>query len=42
MAWIVLGEQPPTLELIGGLIVFMFVTYRIIDHFFENEDLENK
>ena len=41
-AWIVLGEQPPTLELIGGLIVFMFVTYRIIDHFFENEDLENK
>ena len=37
-AWIVLGEQPPTLELIGGLIVFMFVAYRIIDQFFENED----
>lgn len=37
-AWIVLGEQPPTLELIGGLIVFIFVAYRIIDQFFENEN----
>jgi drug/metabolite transporter (DMT)-like permease len=39
-AWIVLGEQPPTLELIGGLIVFIFVAYRIIDQFFENEDVK--
>ena len=37
-AWIVLGEQPPTLELIGGLIVLGFVAYRIADQFFENEN----
>ena len=36
-AWIFLDEKPPTIELIGGLIVFIFVVFRLIDQFFEDE-----
>tara|TARA_B110001454_G_scaffold213655_1_gene232200 strand:- start:1949 stop:2830 length:882 start_codon:yes stop_codon:yes gene_type:complete len=37
-AWIFLGEKPPSIELIGGLIVFAFVVFRLVDQFFENEN----
>ena len=37
-AWIFLGEKPPPIELIGGLIVFVFVVFRVVDQFFENEN----
>ena len=36
-AWIFLGEKPPTIELIGGLIIFIFVVFRLVDQFFEDE-----
>ena len=36
-AWLGVGEIPPTIELIGGLIVFSFVTWRLIDQFREVE-----
>ena len=36
-AWLGVGEVPPTIELIGGLIVFSFVTWRLIDQFREVE-----
>ena len=36
-AWLGVGEVPPTIELIGGLIVFSFVTWRLIDQFREAE-----
>ena len=36
-AWLGVGEVPQTIALIGGLIVFAFVTWRIIDQFMEAE-----
>jgi drug/metabolite transporter (DMT)-like permease len=41
-AWIFLGEKPPSIELIGGLIVFVFVVFRLVDQFFENENKKNE
>ena len=32
-AWLGVGEVPPTIELIGGLVVFSFVTWRLVDQF---------
>jgi drug/metabolite transporter (DMT)-like permease len=32
-AWLGVGEVPPTIELIGGLVVFSFVTWRLMDQF---------
>ena len=29
--------KPPMIELLGGLIVFAFVTWRLIDEFIEKE-----
>jgi drug/metabolite transporter (DMT)-like permease len=37
-AWVFLGHQPPAIELIGGLIIFLFVVFRLIDQFFEVEN----
>ncbi len=34
-AWLGVGEVPPTIELIGGLVVFSFVTWRLVDQFRE-------
>ena len=34
-AWIGIGEKPPIIELVGGLIVFSFVAWRLIDQFIE-------
>ncbi len=36
-AWLGVGEVPQTIELIGGLVVFSFVTWRIVDQFIEAE-----
>ena len=36
-AWLGVGEVPPTIELMGGLIVFSFVAWRLIDQFREIE-----
>jgi len=36
-AWLGVGEVPPTIELIGGLVVFSFVTWRLVDQFREVE-----
>ncbi len=36
-AWAGVGEKPPMIELLGGLIVFAFVTWRLIDEFIEKE-----
>ena len=36
-AWIGVGETPQIIELIGGLIVFAFVTWRLIDQLIEIE-----
>ncbi len=36
-AWLGVGEIPPTIELIGGLIVFSFVAWRLVDQFREVE-----
>ena len=36
-AWLGVGEIPQTIALIGGLIVFAFVTWRIVDQFMEAE-----
>ena len=36
-AWLGVGEVPQTIELIGGLVVFSFVTWRIVDQFMETE-----
>ena len=36
-AWLGVGEIPQTIALIGGLIVFAFVTWRIVDQFMETE-----
>jgi len=36
-AWLGVGEIPPTIELIGGLIVFSFVAWRLADQFREVE-----
>lgn len=36
-AWIGIGEKPPIIELVGGLIVFSFVAWRLIDQFIEKE-----
>ncbi len=36
-AWLGVGEIPQTIALIGGLIVFAFVTWRIVDQFMESE-----
>ena len=36
-AWLGVGEVPPTIELIGGLVVFSFVTWRLVDQFKEVE-----
>ena len=36
-AWLGVGEIPPTIELIGGLIVFSFVAWRLVDQFREIE-----
>jgi len=36
-AWLGVGEIPQTIALIGGLIVFAFVTWRIVDQFMEVE-----
>jgi len=32
-AWLGVDEVPPTIELIGGLVVFSFVTWRLMDQF---------
>ena len=32
-AWIGIGEKPPIIELVGGLIVFSFVAWRLVDQF---------
>ena len=34
-AWLGVGEAPPTIELIGGLVVFSFVTWRLVGQFRE-------
>ena len=34
-AWRGVGEVPPVIELIGGLVVFSFVTWRLVDQFKE-------
>jgi len=34
-AWLGVGEIPPAIELAGGLVVFSFVTWRLIDQFRE-------
>ena len=36
-AWVGVGETPQLIELIGGLIVFAFVTWRLIDQLIEIE-----
>ena len=36
-AWLGVGEVPQTIELIGGLVVFSFVSWRIVDQFIETE-----
>ncbi len=36
-AWLGVGEVPPTIELIGGLVVFSFVSWRLVDQFKEVE-----
>ena len=36
-AWIGIGEKPPIIELVGGLIVFSFVAWRLIDQFIVKE-----
>ncbi len=36
-AWIGVGETPAYIELLGGLIVFSFVLWRLIDQFLEAE-----
>ena len=36
-AWVGVGETPQIIELIGGLIVFAFVTWRLIDQLIEIE-----
>ena len=36
-AWVGVGETPQIIELIGGLIVFAFVTWRLIDQMIEIE-----
>ena len=36
-AWVGVGETPQRIELIGGLIVFAFVTWRLIDQLIEIE-----
>ena len=36
-AWAGVGEKPPMIELLGGLIVFAFVTWRLVDQFIEKE-----
>ena len=36
-AWAGVGENPPMIELLGGLIVFAFVTWRLVDEFIEKE-----
>ena len=36
-AWIGIGEKPPIIELVGGLIVFSFVAWRLIDQFIGKE-----
>ena len=38
-AWIGIGEKPPIIELVGGLIVFFFVAWRLIDQFIEKEKI---
>ena len=38
-AWIGIGEKPPIIELLGGLIVFSFVAWRLIDQFIEKEKI---
>ena len=38
-AWIGIGEQPTIIELLGGLIVFSFVAWRLIDQFIEKEKI---
>ena len=38
-AWIGIGEKPPIIELVGGLIVFSFVAWRLIDQFIEKEKI---
>ena len=36
-AWVGVGESPEIIELIGGLIVFAFVTWRLVDQLIEVE-----
>ena len=36
-AWLGVGEVPPTIELLGGLVVFSFVAWRLVDQFREVE-----
>ena len=36
-AWVGVGETPQIIELIGGLIVFAFVTWRLVDQLIEIE-----
>ncbi|MDC3154501.1 DMT family transporter [Pelagibacteraceae bacterium] len=38
-AWIGIGEKPPIIELVGGLIVFSFVAWRLIDQFIGEEKI---
>ena len=38
-AWIGIGEKPPIVELVGGVIVFSFVAWRLIDQFIEKEKI---
>ena len=38
-AWIGIGEKPPIIELVGGLIVFSFVAWRLIDQFIGKEKI---
>ena len=38
-AWIGIGEKPPIIELLGGLIVFSFVAWRLIDQFIGKEKI---
>ena len=38
-AWIGIGEKPPIIELVGGLIVFSFVAWRLVDQFIGKEKI---
>jgi drug/metabolite transporter (DMT)-like permease len=37
-AWLGVGEIPAALEMLGGLVVLSFVSYKIIDQFKNTEN----